>query len=344
MEAMERMQLGIICSANDDDDDEPFQVAGREMMIGIIKAYGAREKQTLCLTQGGSIFTIDATPAPKNNEGGIEWVEDKVSQTLTRHFAMAPFGFDGRVFICGKRGWETSTSDGRFVWIYDPKQGKTLMGDISRPIEHEVVAVALLDGSVFVGGITAVRIYGLAGWTGPDIILPFRITRYAAALMPDGRVLISGGHRGNAGVTKLCMAFDPVSGGFDEVAPMRVVRYSHAAVSLPDGRIFVCGVGQNEDSKCEIYDPQENNWEPAASMLFRRVGHMAVIVYDVPPHSDSDDEKPVVLVSGGTVPWETGQSEFEAYDIESDKWYVPERFAFNQQMYFHGMCVVSHYE
>jgi len=78
-------------------------------------------------------------------------------------------------------------------------------------------------------------------------------------------------------------------------------------------------------------------------MIVNRVAHRAAIIYDVPPGSENpDEERPVVLVSGGT--FGDDDRDFEAYDIENDRWYICERFVFDRRMRQHGMCVISHYE
>jgi hypothetical protein len=79
--------------------------------------------------------------------------------------------------------------------------------------------------------------------------------KIGSALLPDGRVLITGGSdahdwRGMYASTEI---FDPQSGYFSRGPEMREARFkmTHAVQSLPDGRVLIAG-GASEP---EIYDP-----------------------------------------------------------------------------------------
>ncbi len=64
---------------------------------------------------------------------------------------------------------------------------------------------------------------------------------HAATLLPDGRVLVTGGIRtGEVGLDS-AEFHDPETSQFTPAGTMTSVRNSHAAVGLPDGRVLVIG-------------------------------------------------------------------------------------------------------
>ncbi len=131
---------------------------------------------------------------------------------------------------------------------------------------------------------------------------------HTATLLPDGRVLLTGGFAGNEQALNSTELFDPVAQTFSPAPTLAVGRMSHSATLLPDGRVLIAG-GFNGDylASAEIYDPQTNSFTSAGSMLTGRSGHVAVLL---------NDGK--VLVAGGTGEgWSFLQSA-EIYDPQTN--------------------------
>jgi Kelch motif/Galactose oxidase, central domain len=107
---------------------------------------------------------------------------------------------------------------------------------------------------------------------------------HQATLLPDGRVLITGGCSGSHCDTALSSTetYDPTSGEFRPAAPMALPRASHAAVALSDGRILVVGgwTGRRATATAEIYDPANGAWTAADSMTSPRVSCIARVLRD----------------------------------------------------------------
>jgi uncharacterized repeat protein (TIGR01451 family) len=81
-------------------------------------------------------------------------------------------------------------------------------------------------------------------WTSTDNLATPRFD-HAATLLPDGRVLISGGFTDTFGSTATMEIFDPAgnggAGSFSSAGTMASARGQHSTDFLPDGRILIAG-------------------------------------------------------------------------------------------------------
>src|SRR5262249_9657896 len=83
----------------------------------------------------------------------------------------------------------------------------------------------------------------------------------AAVLLPEHRVLITGGNNGTD-VVNSAEAFN-TDGSFASVSAMGTPRSGHVAVALKDGRALVAGgvtTGGGATNSAEIYDPTSDSW------------------------------------------------------------------------------------
>ena len=110
---------------------------------------------------------------------------------------------------------------------------------------------------------------------------------HTATLLPDGRVLVSGGHNG---IRHLASAeiYDPALGTWSPTGSMSTARYCHTATLLPDGRVLVSGGYPTATGSAEIYDPALGTWSLTPSMSTAAAHHTATLLPDGR-----------VLVSGG---------------------------------------------
>lgn len=152
------------------------------------------------------------------------------------------------------------------------------------------------------------------GWSLTD---PVDVARswHAMTALPDGRVMISGGHSGNA-ILSSVEIYDPLAGTWSVAAPMATPRSRHAAVLLPDGRVLVAGgnitSSNSRTPSAELYDPAADSWTPAAPLLRARYWPTATVLADG-----------WVLVTGGNEGTSsTVASTAELYDPVNDRWIV----------------------
>ncbi|WP_438026719.1 thrombospondin type 3 repeat-containing protein [Sorangium sp. So ce233] len=130
---------------------------------------------------------------------------------------------------------------------------------------------------------------------------------HAAALLADGRVLVTGGRRPTSGSVADCEIYDPAADAWSPAASMLYPRRAHAAVTLLDGRVLVAG---SAGRSAEIYDPASDTWSPAGDML---AGRSSEVTGTLLPSGK-------VLVTGGTVSIGSAQMEAEIYDPATGSW------------------------
>lgn len=114
---------------------------------------------------------------------------------------------------------------------------------------------------------------------------------HASAMLPDGRVLITGGedidrlYEFGAG-TRLALLrssaiFDPSTDSWSRTGPLASPRTGHSAVALPDGRVVVLGGGSSPyrlDERVEIWTA--GRFRRAGALITARVGHTATLLGD----------------------------------------------------------------
>jgi hypothetical protein len=122
----------------------------------------------------------------------------------------------------------------------------------------------LLDGRVLAAGVNS-QIYdpNARAWSATGNLNTPR-NSLTITLLPDGRVLATGGQFSSTSTTYFANSelFDPSTNAWTNVAPMTAARVGHSATLLPNGKVFVAG--GDIVPTAEIYDPATNVWVRAA--------------------------------------------------------------------------------
>jgi Domain of unknown function (DUF1929)/Concanavalin A-like lectin/glucanases superfamily/Bacterial Ig domain/Glyoxal oxidase N-terminus len=168
------------------------------------------------------------------------------------------------------------------------------VGQWSAPFSWPIVAVnAILlpsgevlayDGQLFAGKNARVWNPVTNTFTSVNIATGTNIFCSGNCYLPDGRILVTGGHVGAAhvGVTDANI-FNPTTRQWTRAASMHTPRWYPTNTTLPDGRILVTAGEINCDG-CnalipEIYNAITNTWTelPAASLDISYYPHMFVL-------------------------------------------------------------------
>jgi N-acetylneuraminic acid mutarotase len=240
----------------------------------------------------------------------------------THRSATATLLQDGRVLVAGSG---SSEWDQGFISaeLYHPGTGAwTATGSLLTPRFHHT-ATLLKDGRVLVTG-GADGEYGGVGLAQAELYSPgtgtwssagsMRTSRrdHTATLLPDGRVLVTGGTDANGQLQRSAEVYDPATGTWSPVAGMSIARTDHTATVLQDGRVLVVGGGGDsvkDSASVELFDPAQGTWAAASSLSLPRRFHSATLL----PRGQ-------VLVSGGYHEATGIQTSAETYDPADGTW------------------------
>ena len=153
---------------------------------------------------------------------------------------------------------------------------------------------------------------------------PLNHPRYlhSLVLLPNGKVLVTGGVTTGMKVLSSAEIYDPITEQFTIIGEMNSPRCSHSSILLPDGRVLIIGgrAGVKADSEvlssCEVYDPEKNKFSFGPSLNERRRSPTATLLIDGR-----------VLVAGGgkgigTYDLSEGLKSCEIYDPKKDKFFL----------------------
>lgn len=158
-------------------------------------------------------------------------------------------------------------------------------------------ATTLADGRVLVtGGRTAstsatgvvlatAEIYDPAtnAWTETAGAMSVGRRSHAATLMPDGKVLISGGGSGVSTSSSMPLAsvelFDPATGMFTVIGNMTQPRSAHSAFLLDDGTVLITGGSTGmgtlyPTTTAEVYNPADNSFTAVGPMNYSHLAQL----------------------------------------------------------------------
>jgi hypothetical protein len=106
----------------------------------------------------------------------------------------------------------------------------------------------------------------------------------AAVLLPDGRILITGGASTNGTPLASAEFYNPSTGGFSFAPSMSEPRSNHAAIVLKNGNVLVTGgltSGGGYSDSAELFDAKSGKWALLdASLGTGRAGHSMAILPD----------------------------------------------------------------
>ena len=166
-----------------------------------------------------------ATPAVSADTPGV-WKRTGSMATSRRHSVCPPLP-DGRILVVG--GTDTTGVDGSAsifyatAEIYDPATGT---------------------------------------WTATGSLTTGGRALHASIVLPDGRILITGGWNGWAALSS-AEIYNPATGNFSAIGSMTTARANHRQRTLYDGRVLITGGFDSSGTplaSAEIYDPAKGTF------------------------------------------------------------------------------------
>jgi len=133
--------------------------------------------------------------------------------------------------------------------------------------------------------------------TAPVLATPR--SSHTQTILPDGRVLITGGYTAASGTnpgTPVASVeiFDPQTGLIAAGPAMPSVRVDHTATLLPDGRVVVAGF-----TTWQFFNPVSNLWSIEYPLQRSRNAHAAVLL---PDHAGPAAHRVLLIGGGGSGP------------------------------------------
>jgi Galactose oxidase, central domain len=231
------------------------------------------------------------------------------NMSIARAFHTATLLANGKVLIAG------GTFSASPLELYDPSTATFTTTATTLPLGATpgdgTAATLLADGTVFFATLPYGSLGGGVVYNPATDTFSYRgdqgsgYSHYAASLLLDGQVLISGG--GDLGpdigsILPGAQLFDPSTGSFRRTGNMTTCRYYHTSTLLPDGTtLIVGGFTVASDSTCssadlaaslassELYEPSTGVFTATGNMSAARVFHTATLLSDG-----------TVLIAGGS--------------------------------------------
>jgi hypothetical protein len=195
----------------------------------------------------------------------------------------------------------TPLADGMGNWSFTQP---TLLAD--GPHTVKVTATSLESNT---HAFTVDTATSTGGWRPMGTLAATRVW-HTATLLPDGKVLVTGGEDAD-GALPSAELYDPNMGTWRPTGAMATARFGHTETLLGDGTVLVAG-GERAGltlASAELYDPVTGTWRPTGAMATARASHTATRL--------SDGR---ILVTGGTSSTGTYVASAEVYDPLEGTW------------------------
>ncbi len=198
---------------------------------------------------------------------------------------------NGKVLVAGGSNGSGALASAE---LYDPATGMwSPTGSLAAP-RFEQTATLLPNGKVLVAGgsnginyVASAELYDPASgtWTTTGSLAPTSLgiarAGHTATLLPNGKVLVTGGLGNGTFALASAELYDPTSGSWTATGNLATARAGHTATLLADGQVLVAGGSDTSNTvlaSAELYNPASGIWTAAASLNTARVGHSATFL------------------------------------------------------------------
>jgi large repetitive protein len=102
---------------------------------------------------------------------------------------------------------------------------------------------------------------------------------HQATLLPDGKVLVSGGRSKGANNVTNTEVYDPATNTWASVGNIFGGRYDNTATLLPNGKVLINGgAGNQQIATAALFDPSTGNWTETTRMYHPISGHTTTLL------------------------------------------------------------------
>ncbi len=279
---------------------------------GKVLAIGGLQPGSATALASAEIY--DPATANWTSTGSMNYSRRGHSATLLRN---------GKVLVAG--GYTGSYPSGAYVAVaelFDPTTGIWTTGSSMSLARGSHTATLLTNGKVLIaggtrflsGGYTEVinaDLYDPAtgGWTVTGS-LANRRSSHTAVLLPNGKVMVAGGHYYQSGTLyrNSTEIYNPSTGTWAASGNLNSARSFHAAVLMPNGKTIVMGGNSSAGAlaSAELFDPIVGSWKLTGTLADSRYYHTASLLLNGR-----------VFVAGGTADnGMTYRSSVELYEPE----------------------------
>ena len=291
---------------------EPLPTFAKGTFVPVGESTGSRRSHTATRLLDGTVLVIGGR---RSTPDGMEAGEDaEVYDPRTGTFSLAgklirgrydhtaTLLLDGKVLVSG--GYNKVDGELRVAELYDPETRtfSITAGKMTAPrAGHQ--AIRLPSGEVLLLGRSSIYVEQVppelydpsTGFFSSTGTMAKSRVSFTATLLPDGKVLVAGGHENKTvrAALKDVEIFDATTRRFSQGKNLASPRSYHTATLLPDSRILLIG---NLDVHASVYDPTSKGVDDhirevaGSQMVWPRSSSAATLLRDGR-----------VLVSGGRI-------------------------------------------
>jgi N-acetylneuraminic acid mutarotase len=210
--------------------------------------------------------------------------------------------------------------------LYNPVSGTWSNSGLMNTVRLQHTATLLSNGKVLVTGGCIEKCWPCLFSASTDLYDPVSNTWvptgsmnvrrgfHTATLLPNGKVLVTGGITDGFNGIASAELYDPTTGTWTIANSLSMYREEHTSTLLTNGKVLIAGAHAGssgpESLTTQQYDPSSGLWSNTAPMNSRRVAHIATLI----PNGK-------VLVAGGQIgPDVNNTAAAEVYSISDNTW------------------------